>query len=672
MEKKENIKNDKKEEKKVDELEKIKAKKEPELSEEDKEYKKNIEDMVTGLYDTDPDIRMNAYNLLKSEMSTATSSMTSIPRPLKFMRSHYDQIKEYTDKFEVKNEKDAEYKLALQDMLAVLVMVVSNTTDTSLKWVLSGTKKNLTQWGQEFIRTLSGDISNEFTKRTDENKGYNDLLDLVTVIVPFLIEKNSETEAIDLLLEVEKLDTIMDFVTIHNYKRICLYLMASSNYAADTDEMKSILEIAYNIYSKFKELPNALRVAIKMNNLLFIKQTFFGCEDPQVRKQLAFILSKQRIYLVQDDMPEEIQNIISNLKLSEYYKKLASELDVLEPKAPEDVFKSHLEEKKAADVTKIDSYKMNMASSIASSFINAGFGKEALLEKKDSDWLSRNKEEGLLCTIAGLGLVNLWDIDLGPNQLEKYMSTNEMDPNKRGGYNVGVGIISSGVRDENNVAFAILTDQFKDKNVTVKVSALFGIGLAYAGSQNDDLSQPLLEVLEDFAFGFEVSAFTSLSFGLTFLGSGNDEVIGNLISILIARNENEKGKLMDSPYLVLYVLGLGLVLLGQQKDADLMIEATQLDEFPVEMREFIKTILTACAYAGSGNVSKVQEMMHLVAKPKEEIHAKVQSMAVLGISLISLGEEIGSEMIARSFNRFLQYGDVSVKRAVSLAMSLLK
>lgn len=69
--------------------------------------------------------------------------------------------------------------------------------------------------------------------------------------------------------------------------------------------------------------------------------------------------------------------------------------------------------------------------------------------------------------------------------------------------------------------------------MTVKISALFGLGLANAGSQNDDLNAPLLEVLEDFSFGFEVSAFTSLSYGLTFLGSGNDEVIGNLISVNI-------------------------------------------------------------------------------------------------------------------------------------------
>lgn len=117
---------------------------------------------------------------------------------------------------------------------------------------------------------------------------------------------------------------------------------------------------------------------------------------------------------------------------------------------------------------------------------------------------------------------------------------------------------------------------------------------------------------------------------------------------------------------------MGLTLIGMQKDADLMIEATQLEEFPVEMRDYIKTLLTACAYAGSGNVSKVQEMQHLVAKTKDEINPKVQSIAVIAISLIAMGEEIGSEMVIRAFNHFLQYGDVSVKRAVSLATSLVK
>lgn len=117
---------------------------------------------------------------------------------------------------------------------------------------------------------------------------------------------------------------------------------------------------------------------------------------------------------------------------------------------------------------------------------------------------------------------------------------------------------------------------------------------------------------------------------------------------------------------------MGLVLLGAQKDADLMIEATQLEEFPADLRLYMKTLLTACAYAGSGNVVKIQEMQHLVAKKTDEINAKIKSLAVIAISIIGLGEEVGMEMIPRAFNRFLQYGDLAVKRAVSLANGLLK
>jgi len=418
--------------------------------------------MVQGLFDRDPEIQMNAFNLIKSQVVNSTSSMTSIPKPLKFLRLHYDSLKEFYN-INYANASTSEFKNNLSDLLAVLVMVVSNTTDTVLSWVLKGNRKNLCDWGVEFIKSLSGNIGVEFLNRIENEQAYEDLYELVNIIVPYLINSHSESEAIDLLLEVEKLDMIMDLVNQNNYKRICLYLLSSSFYAADSDESKGILEIAFNIYTKFKEYPNALRVAIKLNNPILIKQTFFGCNDQLIQSQMAFMLAKQRIWIEDNEIysNNEFQTIISNLKLSDYFKRLAKELDVIEPKHPESVFKSHLEETKSSDA-KLDSYKMNMAASIASSFINAGFGTECLLSKKDSDWFSRNKEEGVLSLLAGLGLINMWDIECGPNELEKYMSANEMDPNKRAGHNIGLGIISSGVRDENNLAYAILSNQLND------------------------------------------------------------------------------------------------------------------------------------------------------------------------------------------------------------------
>lgn len=129
---------------------------------------------------------------------------------------------------------------------------------------------------------------------------------------------------------------------------------------------------------------------------------------------------------------------------------------------------------------------------------------------------------------------------------------------------------------------------------------------------------------------------------------------------------------MDSPYNLLYILGIGFILFGNQKDADLMIEATQIEDFPEDLRLYIKVLLTICAYAGSGNVIKIQELQQLVAKKKGEVNAKTKQLAIIGLSIIALGEEMGMEMLPRSFNHFLQFGDVSVKKAVSLAYAILR
>ena len=172
-------------------------------------------------------------------------------------------------------------------------------------------------------------------------------MNLVNIIVPFLIKGNSETEAVDLLLEVEKLENLVEYCSSVNSRRICTYLLASSNYAADTDEMKQILTITFEIYSKSKEYSNAIRVAIKLNDYDKMRLTMANCQDTTMKRQLAFILARQRIFLTGDCIDSDLESIISNLKTSDFYKKLARDLDVLEPKHPDMVFKQHLEEKKS-------------------------------------------------------------------------------------------------------------------------------------------------------------------------------------------------------------------------------------------------------------------------------------------------------------------------------------
>merc|ERR1712054_270065 len=87
-----------------------------------------------------------------------------------------------------------------------------------------------------------------------------------------------------------------------------------------------------------------------------------------------------------------------------------------------------------------------------------------------------------------------------------------------------------------------------------------------------------------------------------------------------------------------------------------------------------------CAYAGTGNVLKVQQFLHVCGqhvekdeegKEKTDKDMSHQMNAVLSLALVALGEEIGSEMALRTCDNMLQYGDLSVKKAVPLALALL-
>ena len=87
-----------------------------------------------------------------------------------------------------------------------------------------------------------------------------------------------------------------------------------------------------------------------------------------------------------------------------------------------------------------------------------------------------------------------------------------------------------------------------------------------------------------------------------------------------------------------------------------------------------QVLVDMCAYAGTGDVLKVQTLLHLCdehivpPKEKEEKEEKkegedtketpvkddtFQGLAVIGIALVAMGEDIGSEMSLRQFNHLV-------------------
>ena len=394
----------------------------------------------------------------------------------------------------------------------------------SLKYCLEGTKRNLVEWGHEYLRALAGEIGAAYNKRVEESADFSDLMQLVEVIIPYYMKNHEEPESVDLLMEVEALDKLMIFSNESNYERVCLYLLSCSSYAADPEEMHKAYKTAFQIYLKHKKYPQALRVAQKVNDPNMIKEAMETCADPVTLKQMAFMLGRQRNPYETNN--EELYKIISNEKLSEHFKGLARDLDVLEPKHPDQIFKTHLEERKVNAATQhIDSAKQNLAMTYVNAFVNAAYGKDLLMTQGGADnkdnWAYKNKEGGMQAAAASLGMLLLWDIDEGLSQIDKYMESGE-DYIVAGSF-IAIGIVNSGIKNETDPVFAILLEKLESPKQLHKIGALIGLSLAYAGSARADLLEAISPIVLDSSNTIELQAVAALSIGLIYTGTCDED-----------------------------------------------------------------------------------------------------------------------------------------------------
>jgi len=58
---------------------------------------------------------------------------------------------------------------------------------------------------------------------------------MVQIIVPYFVDNNAEHDAIDLLLIVDKLENIAQYVSCDNFAKVHMYLSAVCGYSTDQD-----------------------------------------------------------------------------------------------------------------------------------------------------------------------------------------------------------------------------------------------------------------------------------------------------------------------------------------------------------------------------------------------------------------------------------------------------
>jgi len=214
--------------------------------------------------------------------------MTSVPKPLKFLRPHYPDLQALYEKWPPSEDKVSgtfgrfyefiqRFSQSLfADILSVLAMTYSDTQPRgTLRYRLlsaslvpvSSPLSEPGSWGHEYVRHLAAELGEEYSSRVEdegdtpeeaaekekekevegeEKEGEEKKEKSVVKVVieasneelqtlgmqcaVFLLGHNAEPDAVDLLEELEIVDRIAELVDENTYARVCAYMIRSVYY----------------------------------------------------------------------------------------------------------------------------------------------------------------------------------------------------------------------------------------------------------------------------------------------------------------------------------------------------------------------------------------------------------------------------------------------------------
>ena len=113
--------------------------------------------------------------------------MTAVPKPLKFLRPHYEPMTKLYEKWPAGDDKNS-----LADVLSVIGMTFSDEErQDTLKYRLLSPTTDIGSWGHEYTRHLALELGEVYTKRLTADEPYQDLIDLALVLVPLYLKSNA-------------------------------------------------------------------------------------------------------------------------------------------------------------------------------------------------------------------------------------------------------------------------------------------------------------------------------------------------------------------------------------------------------------------------------------------------------------------------------------------------
>uniref|UniRef100_A0A183EE29 26S proteasome non-ATPase regulatory subunit 2 n=1 Tax=Gongylonema pulchrum TaxID=637853 RepID=A0A183EE29_9BILA len=191
---------------------------------------------------------------------------------------------------------------------------------------------------------------------------------------------------------------------------------------------------------------------------------------------------------------------------------------------------------------------------------------------------------------------------------------------------LAIGVISSGVQDPCDPAAALLIDHLHCDRTVMRIGSIFGLGLAYANSkrltvlkkEDGGIVFELKKVLSDTrpSATTEVKGLAALAIGFILVGTCDHITASEMFNYL---NEKTATDLQDPNYRFV-ALGIALIFLGAQDKSEVFVEMVRA--LPDPFGAMFSTLIDICAYTGTGNVLKIQKLLHICSEHYETKETK--------------------------------------------------
>lgn len=640
------------------------------------------------LEENNEEIQKNALDMLLEFVKGTNALSTSATVNFNYLDENKSRLQKIWEGLKEYNKR------YLSDILSAIYVL--NDESVSLHYRLRGNVLPLETWGHQYVKKMLCCVLN-LTSIGPEFK------DITDDCIAFLFRHNMELDAIDFLDELKCEDRVVEFVDEHNYDRISLYLYDLGKYNERYNQL------LLDIHTKMECHSQAL-VSLFDLDASKIPKFVSSIDDRLVRTQLAFMLSRTNYILPQTDAFTEsirgdasLYSISCNRHLSAFFTHLCTDLQILKPKNIPDFLKGSTSLRHEREI----SVKCLAPICIANGLVHMGFGRDTIFLPKpedprieiDFEVLDKAAKSEIISVFSSIGAINLYSQGQAFESLNEYLFSD--NPFKKTSGLLGLALANTKVFDENHTAMALLLENLKVNCNYQKIATVFSLQLIYSGTQDHKLKDILKELV--YSENVDTSCFASFALGSVFFGSADAEISSLMIQNFIDKSFTHA----DSLFFGFLILGFSL-LFYKNKNFENVLKT--LKDMNTPYYAHISILIRCMAHFGTGDTELMNEILGeafeeedagrqdivgfnvVESQPsKEELREEransssdtkppknensknlLKSISLLGVTLLSMGDELFSKMALRVITSSSLMENNHVKSTIPLCFALLR